>query len=89
LEENTAQGERKIFKRTTISLSVPSASYRPELQPTELTALLSIAIQSCRATIVKLATEIEHPEPQKLLELGADLLPALKNQEMICGFSPV
>jgi hypothetical protein len=54
-----------------------------------VTALLSIAIQSCRATIVKLATEIEHPEPQKLLELGADLLPALKNQEMICGFRPV
>ena len=65
----------------------------PELQPTELapevTGLLSIAIEDCRAAIVKLATEIEHPEPEKLLELGADLLPALKNQEMICGFRPV
>ena len=44
---------------------------------------------SGRAAIVKLATEIEHPEPEKLLEFGEDLLLTLKGQEIICGFHPV
>jgi hypothetical protein len=44
---------------------------------------------SGRAAIVKLATEIEHPEPEKLLEFGEDLLLTLKDQEIICGFHPV
>ncbi len=41
---------------------------------------------SGRAAIIKLATEIEHPEPGKLFEFGTDLLLELKNQEIICGF---
>ena len=44
---------------------------------------------SGRATIVKLAAEIEHPELEKLLEFGADLLLTLKDQEIICGFRPI
>jgi hypothetical protein len=44
---------------------------------------------SGRAAIVKLAAEIEHPEPEKLLEFGAELLQVLKAQEIICGFRSV
>lgn len=41
---------------------------------------------SGRAAIVKLATEIKHPEPEALVKFGGDILQTLFNREIICGF---
>ena len=41
---------------------------------------------SGREALLKLATEINHPNPEALLQFGLDLLLQLRSKEIICGF---
>jgi hypothetical protein len=44
---------------------------------------------SGRAAIVKLAAEVSHPQPEVLVKFGGDILQALFDREIICGFRPI
>jgi hypothetical protein len=41
---------------------------------------------SGREALLKLAAELNHPNPQALLQFGLDLLLQLRSKEIICGF---
>ena len=39
-----------------------------------------------REALLKLAAELNHPNPEALIQFGLDLLLQLRNKEIICGF---
>lgn len=48
--------------------------------------LLETEQLSGRASILRLAEEINHPQPESLLAFGAELLHILMDRDVICGF---
>lgn len=48
--------------------------------------LLETEQLSGRASILRLAEEINHPQPESLLAFGAELLHNLMDRDVICGF---
>ena len=61
-----------------------------ETNPITLRLLDIIESQQCsgRQAIVKLAEEINHPEPDSLVEFGAEIISQLYNKDIISGFRP-
>lgn len=43
---------------------------------------------SGRQAIASLANEINHPEPDRLVQFGADILSQLYSKQIISGFNP-
>ena len=52
-----------------------------------LLQILTAERLSGKQALRQLAAELECPDPDVLLEFGADLLKSLRDRDIICGFS--